>query len=111
MVKLTRNGVCYNLQETPYKYENGKIILHFSSLKNMEKFHSRKTEERNKLYRSLYNRFKISINISILSDILLYTKIEKRGFFITLLNGEEITCLDNLTLGGIQIKKKDLRKR
>lgn len=106
-VKLTRNNICYDLKNTPYKLNHNHMLLHFSSMKNMEKFHERYKEQRITLRHSLKNRFKININSNILADIILYRSIEKRGFYITLMNGDELTCQEELVLGGLKIKKKN----
>lgn len=105
--KLTRNNICYDLTVTPYKLNHNKMLLHFSSKKNMEKFHERIKEQRTTLKHSLKNRFKLDINSNILADITLYRNIEKRGFCITLMNGDVITCQEELVLGGLRVKKKN----
>lgn len=106
-VKLTRNKICYDLKNTPYKLNHNHMILHFSSMKNMEKFHERFKEHRITIRNSLKKRFKININTNILADVILYRSIEKRGFHITLMNGDDLSCEKDVVLGGLKIKKKD----
>lgn len=86
MVKLTRNGICYDLSNTPYKitvdYGDSKTIFNFSSELNKDKFTNRLEENRKAVGSSLSNRFKMVIELNKLADIDLYSKVERRGFYI-----------------------------
>ena len=86
MQELTRRGICYNLEKSPYSttlvYGDKLIIFYFSSARYKEKFDSELEAARDTLHESLSKRFKIKITFDILSDLILYRKIEKRGFHV-----------------------------
>lgn len=109
MVKLSRGGICYNLEVTPFfiknKYEEYKVLFHFSSDFYKNKFESQVNEHREKINKSLSKRFGLSYINPILADIVLYSKIETRGFYL-LINDEEFKCLNSIKLSGVnQIQK------
>lgn len=86
MQELTRNGICYNLSKSPYTtrlvYGDTLIIFYFSSERYKNKFDNELADARNKLHESLSKRFKIKITFDFLSDLILYRKVEKRGFYV-----------------------------
>lgn len=110
MTKLTRNGITYNLTTSPYivelKYRDDLIIkYYFSSELYVTKFNEKLEKNHDKIKESLSKRFKLIIDIDELSDILLYSKVETRGFFIQI-NDEDFKCLDTIKLTGVnQIQK------
>lgn len=104
MIKLSRNGIAYDLSKTPYthtiKYRNElEIIYSFSSKLYLEKFKTKLEEHRNKINESLSNRFGLVVVNELLSDIVFYSKTEYRGFYL-LVNGEEYKCLSTIKLVG-----------
>ena len=110
MTKLTRNGITYNLTSSPYivelKYRDDLVIkYYFSSELYVNKFNEKLEKHHTTIKESLSKRFKIEIDIDELSDILLYSKIETRGFYIKI-NEEDYTCLNIIRLTGVnQIQK------
>lgn len=86
MHELTRRGVCYDLEKSPYQielwYGDKLIIFSFSSANNKERFKTKLLDHRKKLEKSLTNRFKIIITFDILADLILYKNVEKRGFYL-----------------------------
>lgn len=107
MAKLTRANVCYDLQVSPHRVEveyneDSKIVFVFSSEFYATNFKDRMNEHREKINKSLTNRFNINIENNILADIKLYDLIEKRGFLI-IHNEEVITCLRFITLDGTSL--------
>lgn len=109
MVKLSRNGIAYDLTKTPYthtiRYENGEVIYSFSSELYLNKFKDKLEEHRTKINESLSKRFGMVVVNNILNDIVFYSKTEYRGFYI-LINGEEYKCLSTIKLTGVnQISK------
>ena len=103
MAELTRYGVAYDLKKSPYRveieYTNDKVVFVFSSKLYSEKFLSKLEGNRAKINSSLSNRFGFEIVNDKLSDIKLYSDIEKRGFLIIL--GEvELLCLGDIRLIG-----------
>ena len=78
----TRDGICYDLNKSIYKSTQNGVTFVFSSKLYKEKFESKLKEHRESINKSLSNRFRISIDVSTLADVVLYMKIEKRGFLI-----------------------------
>ena len=109
MVKLTRNGICYDLSNTPYKqtvdYGDSKTIFSFSSELNRERFNNRIGENRKAINNSLSNRFNMIVELNKLADIDLYTKVEKRGFYIVA-NGRIVEWQEEVVINN----EKTLRK-
>lgn len=108
---LTRNGIAYNLNLSPYrydiKYSNGEeLTFKFSSLLYKDKFKSKMIDNRKAVNESLTKKFGFCIENDVISDIKLYSTIEKRGFLI--LSGEgNYTCLNTIKLDGLnKIHKK-----
>lgn len=100
---LSRNGVAYNLELSPYEiileYDHEKLKYKFSTKLNLEKFTNKLQQNRNKINESLSNRFNIQINNDQLCDIKLYSQIEKRGFYIEC-KERKFTCLSSIKLNG-----------
>ena len=105
MTKLSRGGVAYDLNLSPFKvevdYEGEKVTFKFSSELNVKRFEDKVKEHRETIKTSLSNRFNMGIDIPVISDIVLYTKVEKRGFLI-LMNEEEYKCQNIIKLIGVK---------
>ena len=108
-MELTRRGVCYDLETTPYnyriEYNDNSIIYNFSSEYNKERFINRLVSNREYINNSLSNRFGVTTYFPELCDIKLYSIIEKRGFLIQV-NSEYYKCLDKVVLSGMKITLK-----
>ena len=107
---LTRDGIAYNLEESPYTYtmEYGyeRLMFHFSSELYLSKFCERYIKNREEVNNSLTKRFKIEITNNMLADLRLYANIEKRGFYIASINGS-VTCLSDIRLDGLALITKN----
>ena len=79
---MTRNGIEYNLGKSTFLTEINGFCFHFSSLVHKENFENKMKENRKKISESLSSRFKINIDSVLIADIVLYQKIETRGFYI-----------------------------
>lgn len=110
---LTRNGITYDLANTPYKltvkYDVEDLTYHFSSQLYLDKFKSKLEEYRSFINDSLTKRFNFDIKYNMLADIRLYTVIEKRGFFIVN-EKEQFNCLNIIRLDGLQMTTKNLQE-
>lgn len=110
MSKLSRGGVAYDLNLSPFKVEvkhgEDKITFKFSSELNVKRFEDKLKEHRETIKKSLSNRFNMGIDIPIISDIVLYSKVEKRGFLI-LMNEEEYKCQNIIKLTGVKKIQKN----
>ena len=107
---LTRSKIAYDLNisphETQVKYEDGKTLKFIFSSELYKRNFMRKLEEhRETINQSLSNRFGFPIRYDMLSDLKLYTTIEKRGFLIYQ-DGNKIECLSNLLLDGNNLMMK-----
>lgn len=102
----TRNGIYYNLKKSEYTVEVNNIKYFFSSQRHLEKFLEQLEENREILAYSLYKRFKVWVSADELFDLVLYNKIESRGFLIEI-EGVDYECLESLRLDGV----KKIRKR
>ena len=110
MANLTKDGICYNLKETPYthviNYGDEQINYHFSSMIYKLKFISKQKDNREKINLSLTNRFGFEIKNNLLCDLKLYSQIEKRGFLIVNVEGEIIQWRKSITLDGQRVIAK-----
>lgn len=102
--KLTRGGIAYDLNNSPFKeeveYDNGlKIEYRFSSNNYKIKFLSKLGENRRMINHSLSKRFGFTIKADVVADLRLYTQIEKRGFLL-FINGAKVSWLEKLQVYG-----------
>lgn len=82
MAELTRHGVCYDLEGSPYTAECEGFVFHFSSVPHMDKF-MRETRKREEwLNDSLSRRFRFRVDASIIAVFQLYHQVETRGFYV-----------------------------
>ena len=98
---ITRNGIVYDLRLSPYYIKLDKTTYYFSSKNHLEKFNEKLYVHRMAIRTSLTNRFGIDVNITLLADLVLYTKVETRGFYIT-----PYTCRKDITLDGATLTEK-----
>lgn len=70
------------MTKSPYRHKIGDITYCFSSRPYLEKFKSTYVYERTLMGERMLVRYGIKFYPTILSDIQLYLKIEKRGFYI-----------------------------
>lgn len=86
LAKLTRYGVAYDFNESPFKmlitYGDEDITFVFSSQLYKDKFAAKLEKNRETINNSLSNRFGFNINGDKIADLRLYQNIEKRGFLI-----------------------------
>ena len=103
---LTRRGICYNLHNSPYVFKTADVDFHFSSALYFEKFAEEYRANRQAISESLTNRFSLEIEFNNVADIVLYSKIEKRGFYIVF-KGVVFRCKENLILYGEKVNRKN----
>lgn len=85
----TRGGIYLNLLESEYIYNDNSqrnITYYFSSKFYMESFFKKREEYREKLETYIYYRSKLRIDAHTCSDIVCYSEIEKRGFYVIIDN-------------------------
>lgn len=103
---FTRNGVCYDLQRSTYRITVDSLTFVFSSRLHLDKFKAKLNENRDIINYSLSRRFGFTIEVSRLADIVLYKRIETRGFLIVTNEGLEL-WQENLKFGGGKATKKN----
>lgn len=104
---LTKKGVAYNLKLSPYVVNVNDSAYYFSSKNHKEKFIELITENRNKVNKSLSNRFGFEVYVPNIADMKLYISIETRGFYVVWKDGSDCECVNNLILSGLKGRKKD----
>lgn len=104
---ITKNGVCYDFSLSEYRLKVDNLTFVFSSQLHLDKFKQRLKENRNTINRSLTKRFNVHINVNTLADIVLYKKIETRGFLIVTNEGTELWQRNDLTYVGGKVMLKN----
>jgi hypothetical protein len=102
---ITRNGVIYDLNKSPYFLTIDGRTFYFSSELHKKKFSMKLLENRKNINYSLTMRFNVNIEYNLLCDIILYQKIESRGFRV--IEGGTELCLNRLVLDGQTAKNKN----
>ncbi|MBQ8426181.1 MAG: hypothetical protein IJX16_00250 [Clostridia bacterium] len=97
---ITRNGVCYDLNISSYRCKVDNLTFVFSSKLHLDKFKKKYKENRDIVNYSLTKRFNINVDVSQLADVVLYRKIETRGFLIVTATGEELCQNQMVFVGG-----------
>lgn len=86
---ISKNGVCYDLPDSPYKYEWRGMVFFFSTEHHRAKFIREIRAREEWLDDSLSRRFRVTVHLPILADIQLYSQVETRGFYIQTDGGAE----------------------
>ena len=100
---ITRNGIYYDLTKSCYRLKVNDYIFVFSSQLHLKNYKLKLNENREKINNSLTNRFKITVDVSELADIILYRKIETRGFLIVTKGGTELCQKDIKCVGAMRM--------
>ena len=103
---MTRNGIVYDLRKSPYIFEHNEFTYYFSSVNHKEKFLEKLRENRELINYSLSKRFGCNVDFNLLSDIVLYSKVETRGFLIKH-KGDFFKCKKDIILNGEKATKKN----
>lgn len=103
----TKNGVCYDLENSPFMFSTAFFCYSFSSGKHLEKFKDNVDKRRDWLTDSMSRRFHFYIDMSLVAELQLYMQVETRGFFIVSNSGKVYKCPENLELGGLKVSGED----
>lgn len=108
---MTKSGVEANLKISPYTVNhnyNGKdVVFFFSTATNMDRFQKECDEFFSTTCTSLTNRFRIRFHLpKMFTDVVLYSRIEKRGFHV-LIEGAVTKCVNDLQLIGAHLEKEN----
>lgn len=106
---ITRNGIFYDLTNSHYKHKIEDLTYVFSSKLHLEKFVKKLQENRDIINYSLSKRFGYSVDVSQLADLVLYKKIESRGFLIISDRGNSL-CKDHIKYAGGKVTIKTLEE-
>lgn len=110
MAQLTRSKIAYDLSISPHRldvnYGEHSLTFVFSSALYLGKFLEKQESHRESISNSLTKRFGVVVRNRVLSDLKLYTTIEKRGFLLVK-NGAEVQCLEEITLDGERVTFKN----
>ena len=110
MVEITNNGVCYDLENTPYIIERDGIEYHFSSETHRGKFVREVRKREDWLTDSLSRRFKCRFDASKLAALQLYSQVETRGYFV-IVGGEVVKCRGEVQLAGTTLNSQDCARQ
>ena len=82
MYELTRSGVCYDLNETPYYERHAGITFYFSSMTHLRRFSSELEKKVAWITDGLERRFHCKLDMRELAAVHWYRQVETRGFHI-----------------------------
>lgn len=82
MNDFTRNGICNNMDVSPYMVELDKVCYYFSSKTYMDKFIKGYRFNREEMKDNLYKKYHFKLDANHIYDICFYEKVEKRGYRI-----------------------------
>lgn len=92
---ITRAGVYYDLSKSHHRLKLEECTFVFSSQLHLDKFKSQYQAHREKINVSLSKRFNVNVDVSMLADVVLYKRIETRGFLIVSKDGK-LSCVSNI---------------
>lgn len=98
----SKNGVFYELKDSPYNFMYGDCKFFFSSRKHLTSFMDKLPVRTSWLCDSMEKRFHFYVNMQLVAAFQLYFTVETRGCYVRLENGEELTCRENLRLNGLK---------
>ena len=109
---ITRNGIYYNLELSHYKFKvpDTNMVFIFSSELHLFKFEDRYIDNRKDFNTKQRSKYRMNIQSIVLPDVLLYKKLESRGFLIVDERGNKI-CLENLICYGEKVMPKNLKEK
>ena len=109
MLDITRNGIYNNLNISSYSVTLENITYYFSSRQYLNKFINIYKNNRLELKAQVEKKLEIELEANQIYDLILYQKIEKRGFRVVY-GGKEL-CPNTIEYAG-QIKiPKNLEER
>ena len=86
---VTKCGVYYNLTESTFCYCMGEATFYFSSNSHLQKFTNRLPITKTEMNDLIERKWKLHTNFDFVAALVLYLKIETRGFYITICYGKQ----------------------
>lgn len=87
------------MEQSTFRVTDNGLTYVFSSKLHLQKFKNKLRENRDIINYSLSKRFNFPVDVSQLADLVLYRKIETRGFLILTSEGKQI-CQNNIKYVG-----------
>lgn len=107
MENITKRGIYLNLKISPYKFIGEQFIFYFSSKYHLDIFKRKRLDNFNNVNERLSKRFKTILQCPTLADLILYEKVETRGYFVTDSEKNEIS-IDELMLLGLMVRRNPI---
>lgn len=101
----TRDNIYYDLHESIYRIEQGRMIFVFSSELYRTKFKEQVQQHRIQFNKKFKVRYGLAFDFKELPDVVLYCKIEKRGFLL-IKKGEVMDECRELTCAGETVTRQ-----
>lgn len=110
----SRNGIFYQLEESPWIAREQGMTFYFSSSTHYNRFVREVDKRMRNMTATMGERIGCPVNMRPAACIQLYRQVETRGFLVKYMhNGEEVTatCLEQLELGGLLPRPRGFKKR
>lgn len=101
MVEITRSGVCYKVNESPFYQDYAGYRFYFSSETHRRNFFEKARMKEEWLTDSMSRRFKFKVDASLMAVFQLYRQIETRGFYIVSEAGREFNSLEDINFKAV----------
>ena len=85
----TKCGVYYDLTESEFYYCKGEATFYFSSKPHLQKFTTRLPSTKNEMNTLIERKWKLHTKFDFVAALVLYLRIETRGFYITICCGKQ----------------------
>lgn len=96
---MTRNGIEYQLEKSPFIFKDDNLLFYFSSKNHLNKFVINLEKFICDMRYKFSERYGYYCCFDLLFMLMLYSKIETRGFYVKY-KGREFKCKNQVTLGG-----------
>lgn len=112
----SRNGIFYNLSESPWKLSRHGMIFYFSSETHYNRFLREVDKRERQMTETMSHRIGCFVNMEIPACVQLYRQVEQRGFLVRIDliidnvvygKGVYATCLEHLELDGLMPRLSD----
>lgn len=104
----TKNGVVYDLRNSPFRATYLVYDFYFSSGTHMAKFVEKLVTRTEWLTDSLSRRFHFNVQADLIAVLQLYCQVETRGFLIhDIAEDKWLDCRENITLNGLRISARN----
>lgn len=99
---MAKSKIYPNLEETEFTYNTDHFIFYFSSLFYKNKFTEEVQDFRDKINNKFKGLYLMPTNLDDYADIVYYSKVEKRGFRVKIIETNEVVkWLGSITLDGV----------